>query len=227
MSAALNRLSRLAAGLGLAAALLYFLVLPGLGHLLVESGSPGEADAAIVLSTGVDYYPRLIEAAALYREGRVPRVVINGDRKTAALRELEARGFERAAPWDEDSRRILELLGVPRERVLAVPAEDAYDTISEARALAPVLGERGLTRLAIVTSRFHTRRAAHVWRHRAGRSFHVVTAPARRDPFDPAGWWRSGRQIRQLLGEYGGWLLYFVTALTGPDTGGQSSERTP
>jgi uncharacterized SAM-binding protein YcdF (DUF218 family) len=196
------------------------LALPLLGGWLVEPDPGGPADAAVVLSTGVDYYPRLLEAAALYREGRVPRVVINGDRKTAILRELEAQGFQRAAPWDEDARRILALLGVPRERVLAVSAPDVYDTITEARTLAPVLAREGLRRLALVTSRFHTRRAAHIWRQRVTRPFQVAAVPARRDPFDPAGWWRSGRQLRQVLGELGGWLLYGVTLLAPPPDGG-------
>lgn len=184
-------------------------LLPAMGNFLVQDDKPERADAAVVLSTGVEYYPRLMEAAALYREGRVPLVVVNGNRKTDTLRRLEVMGFQRAAPWDEDSRRILEVLGVPRHKVIAVSAEDVFDTISEANAVAPVLRENGVDRLIVVTSKYHTRRAGHIWRYRVEGDFEVFTAPARDDPYDPNGWWRSGRQIRWLLAEYGGWLFYY------------------
>ncbi len=195
--------------LSILAGALRFLALPGMGRFLVADTGSAAADAAVVLSTGVDYYPRLMEAAALYREGRVPLVVINGNRKTEALRELEAIGYVRPAPWDESSKRILEVLGVPRAKVIAVSAEDVFDTISEAQTVAPVLVERDLHELLIVTSRFHTRRASHIWRNRLDQDFHIEAAPARDDPFDSDGWWRSGRQIRQLMAEYGGWAFYY------------------
>ncbi len=205
-------LNWLLALLVLAAALRY-LALPALGRFLVAGTEPGPADAAVVLSTGMDCYPRLMEAAALYREGRVPLVVINGNRKTDALRELETLGYVPPAPWDEGGKRMLEVLGVPREKVLAVNAEDVYDTISEALTLAPVLEARGLQVLLIVTSRFHTRRATHIWRNRLDHEFRIGAAPARRDPFDSDGWWDSGRQIRQLMTEYGGWAFYYWSLL--------------
>jgi len=186
-----------------------FLALPGLGMMLVHTPGNERADAAVVLSTGADYYPRLMEAAAQYRAGRVARVAVNGNRKTDALRELEALGYRRLAPWDTETIRILQMLGVPREKVVSISAEDAFDTISEARAIAPALWDRGLHRLLIVTSRFHTRRALHIWRHRLPYDFSIDSVPARRDPFAPDGWWRSGRQVRQVMAEYGGWVFYY------------------
>jgi uncharacterized SAM-binding protein YcdF (DUF218 family) len=186
-----------------------FVALPALGAFLVATPGSERADAAVVLSTGADYYPRLMEAAAQYRAGRVALVVINGDRKTDALRELEALGYQRLNPWDLETRRILEVLGVPGDKVVSIAAEDAFDTISEARAIAPALWERGMRRLLVVTSRFHTRRAVHIWRHRLPYGFSLDSAPARRDPFDPGGWWLSGRQVRQVMAEYGGWVFYY------------------
>jgi len=195
------------------AIVLRYLILPALGRFLVVESGSGPADAAVVLSTGSDYYPRIMEAAALYKAGRVPLVVINGNRKTDALRELEALGYVPPAPWDEAGKRMLEVLGVPRDKVITVSAEDVFDTISEARTVAPALEARGLQRLLIVTSRFHTRRAAHIWRNRLEQKFRIGAAPAHRDPFDSDGWWRTGRQIRQLMGEYGGWAFYYSSLL--------------
>jgi len=179
-----------------------------LGRQLVADDPTATADVAVVLATGVDYYPRLIQAARLYRDRRVERVVINGDRKTDALRDLERQGFERAAPWDEDPRRILELLGVPRERVWSVSVEDAFDTVSEAQGLAPALAQRGIASVILTTSKFHTRRALFVWTQVLGREEGVHASAAADDPFDPGGWWRDGRQVKQLLAEYGALIYY-------------------
>ncbi len=176
------------------------------GRFLVSDDRAAVADAAVVLATGVDYYPRLIEAASLYREQRVTRVVIDGDRKTDVLRRLEAQGFVPAAPWQENSLRILELLGVPREAVLAISAEDAYDTVSEAQLVGPALREAGIASVLVTTSKSHTRRAGAIWRRLHGDWLQVASVAAREDPYQPDGWWHSGRQIRWVLAEYGAWL---------------------
>jgi len=184
-------------------------LLPALGTFLVTDMPPQKADAIVVLNTGVDYYPRLIEAAQLVKEGYASRVVINGNRKTSILRELEAAGFTPATPWDADRRQILNLLGVNDEQILSVSVEDAYDTISEAQGIAPSLRQQGFKQLLVVTSRFHTRRAGYIWSQLFGNGYVITPVAARKDPFNPKGWWQEGRQIKQLLAEYGGWLFYF------------------
>jgi uncharacterized SAM-binding protein YcdF (DUF218 family) len=185
------------------------------GRFLVADDRVTVADAAVVLTTGIEYYPRLIEAAALYREGRVARVVVNGNRKSDVLRRLEARGFVHAAPWNEDFLRILELLGVPRAHVLSVSAEDAYDTVSESRLVAPALVAAGIGSVLVTTSKSHTRRAGYIWRHLHGDELRIATAAARDDPYQPDDWWRSGRQIRWVLAEYGAWLYLHWKLATG------------
>jgi uncharacterized SAM-binding protein YcdF (DUF218 family) len=183
--------------------------LGALGHALVEDDPAASADVAIVLATGVDYPPRLIQAARLYRDKRVKYVLINGNRKTDVLRELEQQGFVRAAPWYENSLRILEMLGVPRERVWTVSVEDAFDTVSEAQGIVPTLRKRNVDDVIITTSKFHTRRARYVWQKVLKRKDGIYASAADSDPFDPDSWWTEGRQVRQLLAEYGS-LIYYM-----------------
>jgi uncharacterized SAM-binding protein YcdF (DUF218 family) len=154
----------------------------------------------------MEYYPRLAEAARLYRDGLVGQVVINGNRKTDALRNLEHTGFRRCCPWDEEVMRILAIYSVPRDKVVSVEIQDAYDTVSEALALGETLTKRGISGIIITTSKSHTRRALYIWRRLFDDRFELQVAPAREDPFDPAGWWRDGRQIRWVLAEYGAWM---------------------
>ena len=178
-----------------------------LGAFLVADSPPPEtADAVVVLNTGMAYYPRLMEAASLYREGVVKTVVINGNRKTAALRDLEKMGFVACCPWYEERVRILELLGVPRPSIVTISAEDVYDTISEAKAVGEEIHGRGLSRLIITTSKSHTRRARYIWRRTWHEEYTLTMVAARNDPYTPGGWWKEGRQIKWVLSEYGAWL---------------------
>ncbi len=184
-------------------------ILTEIGEFLVRTDTPVPAEAAVVLSTGIEYYPRLIESARLYKKGLANKVVINGNRKSEALRKLEKQGFKRTCSWHETPVGILEFLGVPKEKVLAINAEDAYDTVSEANIVGNALAARGISKIIVTTSKFHTRRAGHIWRAAFSERFEIQTVAARDDPFQTDGWWKSGRQVRQLLAEYGAWLYYY------------------
>ena len=110
-------------------------LLRAVGRFPVRSDPVRPSEVAVVLNTGVEYYPRLMEAARLHREGLVEQVVINGNRKTDTLRALEAKGYRPCCPWYENRLRVLELFGVSRTDVVCIGAEDVYDTVSEAEAV--------------------------------------------------------------------------------------------
>ena len=201
-------------GFVLLLALFHRPILTATGRWLVQSQSVGHADAAVVLNTGVDIYARMIEAAALYREGVVDKVVINGNRKNDVLRRLEAAGYRPGQPWYAGRVDLLEFLQVAHDDVIAISAEDAYDTVSEARYVGQELIARGIRSVVVTTSKFHTRRAGFIWRSLYGDRLSIHTAAARDDPFDPAGWWCSGRQVRWVMAEYGAWLFFYWKKLT-------------
>ena len=195
-----------------AALLLYFLsgpIMIMVGEFLVQSDEPARSDAVVVLSTGIEYYPRLMEAAMLFQDGFAERVAINGNRKSEALRELERRGFQSCCLWYEDALRVLELLGVQKERVIIINAESAYDTVSEAKLVGEVLSEAGITSIILTTSKYHTRRARYIWKKLFPDRFTIRAVAARNDPFSPEAWWKEGRQVRWVLAEYGAWIYYF------------------
>lgn len=177
--------------------------------LVVESAPVRQSDAVVVLSTGVDYLPRLMQAADLHRKGTAKLVVINGNRKSEAHRKLEKQGYVSPYPWHMRTVSILEFLGVDTRRVIAVDAQDVYDTFSEARLVGDDLRHRQVQKVIITTSKFHTRRALAIWRHLHGDTLEIQVVAARDDPFDVSGWWRDGRQIRQLMAEYGAWLFFW------------------
>ena len=179
------------------------------GKWLVVSDAPKSSDAIVVLNTGVEIYPRLIQAAVLYNEGYADKIIINGNRKTDVLRDLERKGFQGCCAWYEDSIRILDLLGVPRDKIIPVSAEDAYDTISEAEVVGKEIIEAGFARIILATSKYHTRRARFIWKEMYENQMEVSAVAAISDIYNPRGWWREGKQIRWVLAEYGAWIYYY------------------
>ncbi len=185
------------------------MIMTRLGGFLVLDEEPVPSDAVVVLCSGVEYYPRLIEAAELFRKGFARKVVINGNRKTDVLRSLEEKGFERCCPWYEESLRILSMFGVPKDQVICISAEDAYDTVSEAEIVGREILQKEFTKIIITTSKFHTRRARFIWNKRFGDTLSICSVSAKTDPYNPKGWWKEGRQIRWVLAEYGAWIYYW------------------
>lgn len=190
-------------------------ILTGLGQFLIWDEKPVLSDAVVVLNTGVEYYPRLIEAADLFRKGLAGKVVINGNRKTDVLRGLEKGGFKECCFWYEDRVRILESLGVPRKEILTISAEDAYDTVSEAEAVGRELVREELRQVLITTSKSHTRRAGFIWKTMFKDQLVIHTVAAKTDPYDPERWWKDRRQIRWVLAEYGAWAYYWWKRIRG------------
>ena len=185
-------------------------ILSGIGSFLVVEDIPLQADAAVVLNGGVDIYPRLIQAADLYKNKMADRIVINGNRKTEILRDLESNGYESPCRWHAEAISILNHLGVTKEHIVAISAEDAYDTISEATIVGETLINNGMEDVIITTSKFHSRRAYHIWSKMYNKRLKVSIAPAKKDPFNPEAWWKQGRQIRWVLSEYGAWVYYYT-----------------
>ncbi len=185
-----------------------------MGQFLIFNDPLKKADAAVVLEDGLEYYPRLIEAASIYKKRLANKIVINGNRKTDIIRRLEKMGFEGCCPWYENSMRILEMLGVSGKDITAISAEDAYDTSTEAGAVGAEIERLGYKSIILITSKFHTRRAAHIWKEMYKSNLEVTSVSAKTDPFNPASWWKDGRQVRWVMAEYGAWIFYYWKKIT-------------
>ena len=185
-----------------------------MGNMIVVNDTPPPCAAAVVLNSGIEYYPRLIQAADLYRRGLVANVVINGNRKTDALRELERMGFKPCCPWYSDEVSILTMLGVPVAKITSISNEDAYDSVSEAEVVGRKLIKRKWAAVIITTSKYHTRRAKFIWQKMYKNRITIFMVSAKTDPYDPDNWWKDGRQIRWVLAEYGAWLYYWWKEIT-------------
>lgn len=162
--------------------------------------SRARADAVVVLAGSSTYAERARRAAALFKEGRAPRVVLTNDGLIGGWSEAEQRNplfAERAA---DELRRA----GVPRESVEILPQLVA-STYEEAVLLREHADARGLRSLVVVTSGYHSRRALWTLRRVFGGSGVAVelesVAPGQQSP-PPSTWWLSWLGWRMVPGEY-------------------------
>ena len=113
-----------------------------------------KADAIVVLGGQID---RAVEAARLYHEGYAPRVVVSS--------------------FPEDRARyltLLEICNIPPDAIDFDP--NPLRTQSHPATIARIDGIGPSSKLLIVTSRFHTRRAGAVFR-RAGYEQFILRCP--------------------------------------------------
>ncbi len=170
-----------------AAALLLLLVLSHslwmgwMGAYLVESEQPVRADVVVVLA-GDPYGHRILKAAELVKQGYAPQVLVSGAPGFYDMHESDL-----AIPFAVRH-------GYPREWFIAMPHQ-GHSTQEEARIIMDELHRRNAHRVILVTSDYHSRRAAHLFRsHAEGLDVRMVTAPD--DYFSAHGWWhtREGRK---------------------------------
>ncbi|HUQ93954.1 MAG TPA: YdcF family protein [Bryobacteraceae bacterium] len=153
------------------------------GEWLVATDPPFQAQAVLVLAG--DYNGnRILKAAQLATEGFAPAVLVSGPGPVYGVEESDlAINFAMAH-------------GYPRTLFVAMNSR-ALSTKEECISLAPELSRRGIKRLIVVTSTYHTRRSGRVFRRwlAPGTQIRVVAAPD--SHFRPATWWtdREGCKI--------------------------------
>ncbi|MDX2169572.1 MAG: YdcF family protein [Deltaproteobacteria bacterium] len=168
------------------------------GEALVESDPLTPVDAIVVL-TG-SYPDRILEAAALYREGAAPRLILCREPENAGFRRLAELGV-RVPRLYELNRSIAEQLGVPADAI-SVLDRPAGSTYSEAEVALEYAQARGYRSLLVVTSKYHSARAGRIYRFLAGNQIRILVRPARDDDFQASTWWQDRVSTRRVVIEY-------------------------
>jgi uncharacterized SAM-binding protein YcdF (DUF218 family) len=145
------------------------------GSFLIRDEPPVKADAALVLG-GDGTGDRTLKAAQLAQAGWVPIVYLSGPKILVG--------------YESGGMLAFALKHGFRESMFQEIKHDSKSTREEAALVTAELRRRGVHRILLVTSLFHTRRAYYLF-HRAApdMEIHIVAAP---DPdFTPATWWKS------------------------------------
>ncbi len=176
-------------------------VLRSIGTWLRVEERLAPADAIVILAGGTPR--REATAAALWKEGWAPRIIISRPYERPDLRELIDLGVRRFDLQGE-ARKVLETYGVPADRITAIP-DVSRTTEPELALVRDAARKLGYGRLILVTSPEHTRRVRLVWARQTHGGPEAIVVPAREAfPFDD--WWRRRRAAESVLHEYLGLL---------------------
>ena len=159
-----------------AAIVLRPLLLETMARLLVVSDEPAPADAIVVL--GGDWQGRIQKGIQLFKEGYAPRLVVTGGMLIAPDRTQA-----------DYLAEVAQRAGVPAAAIIkegrsSSTWQDAVLTVDLARRL-------GWKRVIVVTSEWHSRRAAMVFRRVYGKAgVEVLSVPSAEWRFDTYRWWQ-------------------------------------
>ena len=208
----LAKLAALCAVLGLVLAAVGFLarapILTWIGARLIHADDLVRSDLIVVLAGGTPV--REIEAADLYVAGYAPRVALTVEAEAPGVETLRDRGipFERAVDL---RKRLLMHLGVPEPAVVVLNSAYVNSTKSETELVRDWMTANRARRVIVVTSSFHSRRAALTFRRALrGSGADVVVRPASHDTFRANDWWHDRQTLRNGLFEWQKLMVYSV-----------------
>lgn len=177
-----------------------------LGAWLVIEDPLQKADAIVVL--GGTMYERQLEAVDLFTEGYAPRIFVLREIQDWGEVELIRRGVSYVQPVDIQIDTMVKV-GVPRDAIGIL--EPADSTAQEADHVHDLVTAQRLSRVIVITSKQHTRRARLVMHRRMqGTGAQVIIRATRYDREDVDGWWRERGTLRFTLFETQRLFAYWI-----------------
>ncbi|HXE64682.1 MAG TPA: YdcF family protein [Bryobacteraceae bacterium] len=162
-------------------------ILRGTGSLLESDGPPVKAGAIVVLA-GDGEGNRILKGAELGRQGYAPVVIAsNGGKRYARTESALAIEFAVAH-------------GYPASLFLETNWK-ATSTLEEARHDIALLRARGVHKVLVVTSIWHTARASRIY-HRLAPDLDVHLVGVNDPDWDHGNWWRTREGKKIFLTEF-------------------------
>lgn len=106
---------------------------------------------------------RILYAAKLYKEGKAPLIIVSGGR-IAWYGEVESEAIDMA--------RILQLMGIPSEAI--IKEGESLNTYENALFTKKILEEKGIEKILLVTSAYHTPRSLKIFQR---QGIEAIPAP--------------------------------------------------
>lgn len=173
-------------------------LLRGMAAAMEVREPPRRADILFLLNGDARIQARADHAAALFRAGYAPRVVIaRAEDSPAVLRGDHPNETE-------VNVRSLVRSGVPAAAILVLRTPGGVTSTGEEGAvLARYLRDHPFDTVLVVTTEFHTRRARwNLRRELRGPDVELVMSGARHPRFHRGNWWRSEEGLLAYVGEY-------------------------
>ena len=172
---------------------------------IVAGDSAGSDPADLIFLLAGNVETRAPMAAELFQSGVAQRIVF------AQPAESESVKAGLVPDTKTVTLKVLEAAGVPRDKIEVLCSEPVSSTRDEARALAQYLEERSVTKVLVVTSAFHSRRAQWLVRRELDKKeCSTRIAPVPHTNFDTSNWWKSEQGVSTLILEYASWIHNLV-----------------
>ncbi|BDC51521.1 hypothetical protein F183_A38370 [Bryobacterales bacterium F-183] len=173
--------------------LTYKIWLPWFGtHLVAESALlpvTEKVDAVVVLA-GDSFGLRVLKGAELVvREGVAPVALVSGPSHVYGVSEAKL------------AVDLAERAGYDRTKLEPLPF-DHFSTEEEAASIAAEIRRRGMKRVIVVTSNYHTGRSERIWKRQAGGDFTVRMVAARDHDVVPETWWKTREARKKIFSEW-------------------------
>lgn len=161
-------------------------LLTAVGNFLIATDPVEDAEIAVVLA-GDATGRRIMRAVELVKEGRAPRILVNGPTGIYDRCECDL-AIEFALNRDVPPE-ILDRFPIP-----------ARSTLEESRFVDAELRRRGIRKALVVTSNFHTKRARGIFARHTSGEVRYLFVEALYDDFQPDRWWltRPGKKVVAL-----------------------------
>lgn len=180
--------------------------LPFAGRVLFHEDALVRSDAVFVLAGARTV--RWLEASDLVEEGWASEIALGGGYRESLERQLLNRGVHIPSEG-EIARNALVQLGHPADRVRILGYTD--NTAEEARMLRRDAVAHRWSRVIVVTSKLHTRRAGIAMRREFdGTGIQITMRASRYDDDDPAHYWRKRRTVRTMMSEWPKLVAYWM-----------------
>lgn len=173
--------------------------LPLAGYALIRNDGPAKADIAVVLA-GDFFGHRIEKAAQLVKQGYVPAVLVSGPPGAYGRNESDL------------ALEFIEHEGYPPQWFIPFP-DPAHSTREEAGFVLPELRRRDIHSFLLVTSDFHSARAARTFlavERALGYAPQMRVVAAADEHFNPNSWWRDREAQKTVFIE---WSKTIATAL--------------
>lgn len=180
---------------GIVVLALVFLISAGifiaLGRWLIVEDPLVRAEVAVV-PTG-ELLERIETAVKLYQTGYVKNIIVTGYFPAFSVFKLKEFAVQQ---------------GVPAERIITENVSQG--TYEHTWAVSAIMKQRDWQTMILVTSPYHSRRAAWIFKKAAaGAKIKVISYPARPAWFKADSWWRHPNSALQVRWEYKKLAYYY------------------
>lgn len=185
--------------------LVAILLVPAIGFFLSPQNNLELSDAIVIISGG-ETKERVEEGVELYQAGWAPLLIMSGAARDEGTSNALA------------MKNMAMTIGVPDEQI--VVEEEATNTFENALKVKNIIQEQKITKMILVTSPYHQRRASSVF-HLAlkGLPIEIINHSAQDSKWRKNGWWENDWARRITLSELQK-ILYTVVVGIGQKTSG-------